>query len=77
MLEQEIKQLLESQLADCTAEVEMAGNHLNLLVVSPAFIGLNPVKKQQLVYGVLSEYIANGSVHAVNMRTLTPEQAGQ
>ncbi|BFM08364.1 BolA family iron metabolism protein IbaG [Halioxenophilus aromaticivorans] len=76
MLEQEIKQLLESKLASCTAEVEMAGNHLNLVVVSPAFEGLNPVKKQQLVYGLLSDYIASGTVHAVNMRTLTPEQAG-
>lgn len=77
MLEQEIKQLLESKLVECTAEVEMAGNHLNLVVVSPAFAGLNPVKKQQMVYGVLSDYIADGSVHAVNMRTLTPEQHGQ
>lgn len=76
MLEQEIKQLLESKLADSTAQVEMAGNHCHLVVVSPAFEGLNPVKKQQLVYGLLSEYIASGVVHAVQMQTLTPDQAG-
>ncbi len=77
MLDQEIKQLLESQIEACSAQVELAGDHLNLVVVSPVFEGLNPVKKQQLVYGLLSEYIANGSIHAVNMRTLTPQQAGQ
>ncbi len=76
MLEQEIKQLLETELAECTAQVEMAGNHCHLVVVSPAFAGLNPVKKQQLVYGLLSDYIASGTVHAVHMQTLTPDQAG-
>jgi len=35
---------------------------------------LNPVKKQQLVYGALSDEIASGVIHAVNMRTYTPEQ---
>ena len=76
MLDQEIKQLLEAKIENCTAQVELSGDHLNLLVVSPIFAGLNPVKKQQLVYGLLSEYIASGAVHAVNMQTLTPEQAG-
>lgn len=75
MLDQEIKQLLESQIEDCSVQVELSGNHLNLVVVSPVFKGLMPVKKQQLVYGVLSEYIASGTIHAVNMQTLTPEQA--
>jgi len=35
---------------------------------------LRPVQKQQLVYGALKECIADGSVHAVNIRTFTPEQ---
>lgn len=76
MLDQEIKQLLEAKIEGCSAQVELAGDHLNLVVVSPIFAELNAVKKQQLVYGVLSEYIANGSIHAVNMQTLTPDQVG-
>ena len=35
---------------------------------------LRPVKKQQLVYGALSDQIADGSIHAVNIRTLTPAE---
>jgi acid stress-induced BolA-like protein IbaG/YrbA len=38
------------------------------------FEGLRPVKKQQLVYAALSDRIADGSIHAVNIRTFTPAE---
>jgi acid stress-induced BolA-like protein IbaG/YrbA len=38
------------------------------------FEGLRPVKKQQLIYAALSEHIADGSIHAVNIRTFTPSE---
>lgn len=74
MQPEEIKALLEQQIANSQVEVSVDGSHVNLIVVSPAFEGLNPVKKQQLVYGALSEQIASGVIHAVNMKTYTPEQ---
>ncbi len=70
----QIKALLESQIPDSEVQVNVEGSHINLIVVSPAFEGLNPVKKQQLVYGALSDEIASGVIHAVNMKTYTPEQ---
>ena len=72
----EIKALLESSIADSQAQVEIEGSHVNVVVVSAVFEGLNAVKKQQLVYSVLSEHIASGVIHAVNMQTLTPAEAG-
>lgn len=74
MQPEEIKALLEQQIANSQVEVSVDGSHVNLIVVSPAFEGLNPVKKQQLVYGALSDSIASGLIHAVNMKTYTPEQ---
>ncbi|MBU3069725.1 BolA/IbaG family iron-sulfur metabolism protein [Aestuariicella sp. G3-2] len=74
MQPEEIKALLEQQIANSQVEVSVDGSHVNLIVVSPAFEGLNPVKKQQLVYGALSDQIASGLIHAVNMKTYTPEQ---
>lgn len=71
----EIKALLEANIADSQAQVEIEGSHVNVVVVSAVFEGLNAVKKQQLVYGVLSEQIASGVIHAVNMQTLTPAEA--
>ncbi len=74
MQAEEIKTLLESQIADSEVEVNIDGSHVNLVVVSPAFEGLNAVKKQQMVYAVLNEQIASGAIHAVNMKTLTPAE---
>ncbi|NIB41866.1 BolA/IbaG family iron-sulfur metabolism protein [Pseudomaricurvus alkylphenolicus] len=74
MQPEEIKALLQEQIADSQVEVNVEGSHVNVVVVSPAFEGLTPVKKQQLVYGVLSDQIASGAIHAVNMKTYTPEQ---
>ncbi|MAZ89680.1 MAG: cell division protein BolA [Cellvibrionaceae bacterium] len=70
----QIKALLEGQIPDSEVQVNVEGSHVNLIVVSPAFEGLNPVKKQQLVYGALSDEIASGVIHAVNMKTYTPAQ---
>ena len=71
---EEIKGLLESKIADSEVQVNIDGSHVNLVVVSPAFEGLNPVKKQQLVYGVLQTEITSGVIHAVNMKTYTPAE---
>ncbi|WP_436970323.1 BolA family protein [Microbulbifer spongiae] len=57
--------------------VAFEGSHLVVTVVSSAFEGLTRLKKQQLVYAALSEKIADGTLHAVQMQTLTPEEAGR
>ncbi|MEM8562692.1 MAG: BolA/IbaG family iron-sulfur metabolism protein [Pseudomonadota bacterium] len=69
-----VKNLLQEHLADCEFFVEGEGNHYTITAVGDVFEGLRPVRKQQLVYGALSESIANGSVHAVNIRTYTPDE---
>ncbi|GAB3286574.1 BolA family protein [Parahaliea aestuarii] len=66
--------LLEAHLEGCQVQVEGAGNHYDILVVGEVFEGMRPVQRQQLVYAGLSEQIADGSIHAVNIKTFTPEQ---
>ena len=73
----EIKALLENAIEQSEVEVAVEGNHVNVIVVSPAFAGLTPVKKQQLVYAALNEQIGSGVIHAVHMKTYTPEQKAQ
>lgn len=71
----EVKQLLQSRLTGCEVEVNGDGRHFAIRVVGEIFAGLSPVKKQQLVYGALSEEFANGSIHAVDqLVTLTPAE---
>tara|TARA_R110000823_G_scaffold91174_3_gene201101 strand:+ start:19883 stop:20119 length:237 start_codon:yes stop_codon:yes gene_type:complete len=66
-----VKSLLEAQLPNCQFNVEGEGANYNIEAIGDAFEGLRPVQKQQLVYAALSENIADGSIHAVNIRTYT------
>jgi len=70
----EVKQLVESQLNDCEVVTSGEGCDFQVTVIGAVFGGLSPVKKQQLVYGCLNEVIASGAIHAVTIKTYTPEQ---
>ena len=49
------------------------GGHYRVLIVSPQFEGLSRVASQRLVYQALGE-LMNTDIHALEMRTFTPEQ---
>jgi len=67
----EIEELLMAQFEGATIKVQTDGANCNILVVSDQFATLNRIKRQQKVYAVLNDLIAGGSIHAVNMKTLT------
>ena len=69
-----VKSLLQDHLSDCEFRVQGEGSHYEIVAIGEMFDGLRPVRKQQLVYGALSDCIADGSVHAVNIRTFTPAE---
>lgn len=66
--------LLKAQLESCEILVEGAGDRYDITAIGDIFEDKRPVQRQQLVYAALSEQIANGSIHAVNIRTFTPAQ---
>lgn len=70
----QIQKKLEEAIPQSQVTVDVDGSHINLIVVSSAFEGLNAVKKQQLVYSVLNDAIASGAIHAVHMKTYTPAE---
>lgn len=49
------------------------GGHYRVLIVSPRFEGLSRVAAQRLVYQALGELMTT-DIHALEMRTLTPDQ---
>jgi acid stress-induced BolA-like protein IbaG/YrbA len=69
-----IVETLTAHLEAETVEVGGDGRHFEIVVVSRQFEGQRPVKQQQLVYAALNERIADGTIHAVMMKTLTPDQ---
>ncbi len=59
-------------VAQCTRLVRVV--IFQITVVGDLFSGMSPVKKQQAVYACLNEQIASGAIHAVSIKTFTPEQ---
>ncbi len=71
----ELQKVLENALTDCQVIVQGDdGRHFEVTAIGEVFASLNPVKKQQYVYSGLNELIASGEVHAVQIRTFTPDQ---
>ena len=68
-----IKQCIENGLQCDHVEVAGDGRHFEAVIVSPQFRGLNKVRQHQLVYGALGERMRE-EVHALSMKTLTPEE---
>ncbi len=71
MTEDDIKQLVESGMPGARVSIGGDGYHIDVIVISDQFEGLTRVKRQQLVYGLLSDAIRSGAVHAVNVKAMT------
>lgn len=69
-----VAQLIRSGLPGAEVEVTGDGSHFEAVVVSDAFSGLTPIKKQRLVMDTVKAQIASGELHALSIKTLTPEQ---
>ncbi len=62
---------------ECThLEVEGDGQHFNAVIVSPAFSGKRLIQRHQLVYAALGDRMRE-EIHALSMKTLTPEEFQQ
>jgi acid stress-induced BolA-like protein IbaG/YrbA len=75
MDENDVKSLLEAGLEGCEIQLQFDGSKLMLVATGDVFDGLNRVKRQQLVYGILRDKIDSGEIHAVSMKCLTPDEA--
>jgi stress-induced morphogen len=61
------------------AEVEVidttgTNDHFEARVVAPQFVGLPMVRQHQLVYAPLKDVLATGELHALALKTFTPDQ---
>ena len=69
--------LLKNYIAaglECThLEVDGDGQHFTALIVSPAFAGKRLIQRHQLVYAALGDRM-KAEIHALSMKTLTPEE---
>ncbi len=60
----------EAQVVDMTGTQD----HYQALVISPAFAGKMMIDQHKLVMGLFQAEIDSGEVHALTLKTYTPEQ---
>ncbi|MBE9221824.1 BolA/IbaG family iron-sulfur metabolism protein [Cyanobacterium stanieri LEGE 03274] len=73
---EQVKQMIQSQLPDAEVVVRDltgGGDHLEAIVVSKEFEGKTKVKQHQLVYGALNTHLKSEAIHALALKTFTPE----
>jgi len=70
----EVINLITNKIPNSKVFVEnIKGNdHLQVTVISNEFNGLSLVKQHQLVYSALKEELASEAIHALALKTETP-----
>jgi acid stress-induced BolA-like protein IbaG/YrbA len=71
---EELKKLIETALAVSHVEVSGDGRHFSAVVVSSAFDGKNMIAQHRLVYAALGSRFDTDAVHALSLKTYTPDQ---
>jgi acid stress-induced BolA-like protein IbaG/YrbA len=76
----QIQKRIQQALPDADIEVKDltgTGDHFEALVVSSQFADKGMIERHQLVYGPLQDLLKSGELHALALRTFSPEQWSQ
>ena len=74
MNSEQIKKMIAGGLACESLHVDGDGEHFEALVVSSQFAGKSRVQRQQMVNAILRSHFDSGELHALSMKTITPEE---
>jgi acid stress-induced BolA-like protein IbaG/YrbA len=69
-----IQRLITDGLPCAQIEVTGDGAHFDALIVSAAFTDKGTLARHRLVYAALGGRMESGEIHALSMRTFTPEE---
>ena len=71
----EVIQLITNKIPNSEVIVETfnGNDHLQVTVISCEFNGLSLVKQHQLVYSALKTELASEAIHALALKTQTPD----
>jgi acid stress-induced BolA-like protein IbaG/YrbA len=73
---QQVEALIKAEIPDAQVQVQDltgGGDHLQAIVVSSQFEGKSLVKQHQLVYGAVRQAMDSEAIHALALKTYTPE----
>lgn len=73
---EQVKETIQQQIPDAEViirDLTGGGDHLDAIVVSSVFDGLTKVKQHQLVYDALQKELKSEAIHALALKTYTPD----
>lgn len=74
MRQEEVIALILAGFPDAQIQVEGEDCNFSALVISPAFSGMNLLKKQKAVLATVKQQIISGELHAMSVKAYTPEE---
>ena len=74
MESEQIKRIIAEGLSCEGLHVEGDGEHFEAILVSSEFVGKSRVQRQQMVNAILRPYFDSGELHALSMKTITPDE---
>jgi stress-induced morphogen len=80
MTKDQLKERIETLSPETRAELkDLTGtkDHWQATIVSPAFAGKSMVEQHQMIYRLFKAEMATNEVHALSLKTYTPEQLQQ
>jgi acid stress-induced BolA-like protein IbaG/YrbA len=73
---EQVEAMIKAGIPDAQVQVQDltgGGDHLQAIVVSAEFEGKSLVKQHQLVYATVQQAMATEAIHALALKTYTPE----
>jgi stress-induced morphogen len=72
----QVKATIEAGIPDAIVQITDltgGGDHYQAVVVSSQFVGKSLIQQHQLVYGTVREAMASEAIHALALKTYTPD----
>ncbi len=72
----QVEDMIKTALPDAQVQVQDltgGGDHYQAVVVSAEFSGKTLVQQHQLVYGAVQQAMSSEAIHALALKTYTPE----
>ncbi len=73
---EQIEQMIQAALPDAQVQLQDltgGGDHFQATIVSSAFEGKGLVQQHQLVYSALRQAMSSEAIHALSLKTFTPQ----
>lgn len=71
----EVRALIEKGLPE--ADVRIRGDdgvHFEAIVIDSRFAGKNMLEQHRMVFATLGDFVQDGTIHALALKTYTPDQ---